>query len=78
MKTLIATLALAAFSLTAVSLSFAAQPYPLKTCIVSGESLGSMGKPVTKVYKDQEVKFCCKSCIKKFDKNPEKYLSKLR
>jgi phage shock protein E len=51
--------------------------YPLEVCIVAGKKLGSMGKPVTLVYKGQEVKFCCKGCIGKFKKNPEKYLVKL-
>ena len=53
------------------------KPYPLKVCIVAGKKLGSMGKPVTLVLKGQEVKFCCKGCIGKFKKNPEKYLAKL-
>jgi hypothetical protein len=53
------------------------KPYPLKTCIVSGEELGSMGKPVSKVHEGQEVKFCCKSCIKKFDKDPTGHLKKI-
>jgi phage shock protein E len=51
--------------------------YPLEVCIVAGKKLGSMGKPVTLVYKGQEVKFCCKGCIGKFKKNQEKYLVKL-
>ena len=54
-----------------------AKPYPLKTCIVAGEPLGSMGKPVVHVHEGQEVQFCCKSCKPKFDKDPGKYLSKL-
>lgn len=54
------------------------KPYPLKTCIVSGNELGSMGKVITKTHGDQEIKFCCKPCIKKFDKEPAKYLSKLK
>ena len=54
------------------------KPYPLKTCVVSGNELGSMGKVITKTHGDQEVKFCCKPCIKKFDANPDKYLSKLK
>ncbi len=53
-------------------------PYPLKTCIVSDNDLDSMGGPVTKVHKGQEVKFCCKPCVKKFDANPEKFLKKLK
>ncbi len=54
-----------------------ARPYPLKTCLVSGNDLGSMGGPITKVYNGQEIKFCCKPCIKKFEANQPKYLGKL-
>jgi len=54
-----------------------AKPYPLTTCIVSDNKLGSMGKIITKVHEGQEVKFCCKPCIKKFDANPAKFLGKL-
>jgi YHS domain-containing protein len=54
-----------------------AKPYPLDTCIVSGEKLGEMGKPFTFVYQGQEIKLCCKSCKKDFDKEPEKFLKKL-
>lgn len=53
------------------------KPYPLKTCLVTGNELGSMGDVVTKTYGNQEVKFCCKPCVKKFEANPEKYLAKL-
>lgn len=52
--------------------------YPLDTCIVTGNKLGSMGTPVTKTYDNREVKFCCNPCVKTFEKNPEKYLAKLR
>lgn len=54
------------------------KPYPLNVCVVSGNELGSMGTPITRKYGDQEVKFCCKPCIKKFEKDPEKYLGKLK
>ena len=50
------------------------KPYTLKTCIVSGEKLGEMGKPALEKYKDREIKFCCKSCIKDFKKDPDKYV----
>ena len=53
------------------------KPYTRNTCIVSDNKLGSMGTPITKVYADQEVKFCCKPCIAKFEKDPQKYLAKL-
>ena len=50
----------------------------LKTCPVSGEKLGEMGDAYTFTYKDQEVKLCCKGCKKDFDKNPDKYIAKIR
>ena len=82
MKTKLRPLLLAALSTfaLAVPLTHAAdvKPYPKETCLVSGNDLGSMGKPITKVYNGQEIKFCCKPCIKKFEANPEKYLKKLK
>ena len=54
-------------------------PDKLATCPVSGEKLGGdMGKPFRFVYKGQEVKLCCKSCKKDFDKDPAKYIAKIR
>ncbi len=53
------------------------KPYKKDTCLVTDNKLGSMGTPVTKVHNGQEVKFCCKPCVKKFDKDPAKYLGKL-
>lgn len=55
-----------------------AKPYPLDTCIVSDEKLGGMGKPHVIVHEGQEIKFCCKSCLPKFEKEPAKYLAKLK
>ena len=57
--------------------SASAKPYPLNTCIVSGDKLGEMGTPVVRVVNGQEVKLCCKDCLKDFDKDPVKYLTKL-
>jgi len=54
------------------------KPDKLTTCPVSGEKLGEMGKPYIFVYKDQEVKLCCSGCKKDFDKDPAKYLKKIR
>lgn len=53
------------------------KPYPLATCLVSGEDLDSMGGAVTEVYHGQEVKFCCESCSKDFHREPQKYLNRL-
>jgi YHS domain-containing protein len=54
-----------------------AKPYTSDKCIVSGDKLGEMGKPVVFVYQGQEIKLCCKNCRKDFDKDPAKYLSAL-
>lgn len=53
------------------------KPYPIDTCIVTGNKLGSMGDPVSFVHNGQEIKLCCQPCMKKFKANPEKYLAKL-
>jgi len=50
------------------------KPYPLDNCVVTDNELGSMGDPASLIYQGQEMKFCCKPCIKKFKANPEKYL----
>lgn len=56
----------------------ARRPYPLKTCLVSRNALDSMGDTITEVYQNQEVKFCCEPCVKKFHANPAKYLQKIQ
>ncbi|NLD91433.1 MAG: hypothetical protein GX639_02070 [Fibrobacter sp.] len=53
------------------------KPYPLSICLVTDSDLGSMGSPITKVYDGQQIKFCCKPCVKEFEKNPAEYLKKL-
>jgi YHS domain-containing protein len=53
-------------------------PDKLATCPVSGDKLGEMGKPFLMEYKDQEVKLCCKDCKKDFDKDPAKFMKKIR
>lgn len=55
----------------------AAKPYTLDVCIVSGEKLGSMGKPFVFVYQGQEIKLCCDGCEADFKKEPAKFLAKL-
>ena len=54
-----------------------AKPYPLKTCVVSDEKLGEMGDPYVFTERGQEIKLCCKSCLKDFKKDPAKYLKKV-
>ena len=48
--------------------------YTLKTCVVSGDKLGEMGDPFVYSYKGREIKFCCKGCLKDFNKDPDKYI----
>lgn len=62
---------------TGASSTGSIKPYPRDTCIVTGNKLGSMGPVVTQVHEGQEVKFCCKPCVKKFTANPGKYLTGL-
>ncbi len=83
LRTLTATLLLGlALAACATSESTATagkvKPYPLKTCLVTGNDLDSMGGPVTRVYDGQQIKFCCKPCVQKFEANPGKYLAQLK
>jgi YHS domain-containing protein len=52
--------------------------YPLKKCVVSDESLGEMGKPVKVTHKGTDVYLCCKACIKDFNKDPGKFVQKVK
>ncbi|MEZ6013653.1 MAG: hypothetical protein R3F49_00945 [Planctomycetota bacterium] len=51
--------------------------YPLDTCIVTDNALGSMGDPITRVYNGQEIKFCCQPCVEEFEADPDAFLAKL-
>jgi YHS domain-containing protein len=51
--------------------------YPLQTCVVGGEKLGSMGEPVNYVIGTTLVRFCCAHCTGAFEKDPTKYLTKV-
>jgi YHS domain-containing protein len=53
------------------------KPYPLKTCLVTGDGLDDMDERVSLVYEGQTFEFCCKPCVKKFNKNPGKYVRAL-
>ena len=55
-----------------------AKPYTLKTCPVSDDKLGGdMGDPYVFNYGGREIKLCCKSCKKDFDKSPAKFVKKI-
>lgn len=57
--------------------SAAVKPYPLDYCLVSGDKIGSMGKPIVVDYQGQEFKFCCPDCPAQFKKDPDQYVKKL-
>ena len=52
-------------------------PFPLATCPVSGQKLGSMGDPIVKKYDGREVRFCCGGCIGKFEADQAGYWEKI-
>ena len=56
-----------------------AKPYPLNTCLVSDEKLGEDPnmKPYVFVEDGQEIKLCCKSCLKDFKKDKASLMKKL-
>ncbi len=74
-----ASLALGSFSANAAEGADvpATKPYPLTVCVVSGEKLGTMGKPFVHHVEGREVQFCCKACLKEFNKDTQKFLKKL-
>ncbi len=51
--------------------------YPLDTCVIAGEKLGSMGEPVDYIYRNRLVRFCCEHCIADFEKDPARHIAKL-
>ena len=77
MKILKLTIA-AAISLSTLTTGVRADDYPTKKCIVTGDLLGGeLGAPIEITYKGRVVRLCCKGCVKKFNKEPEKYVKNL-
>ena len=56
---------------------FSGDPYYLTTCPVTGQALGSMGKPVVYNHEGREIRFCCAGCVEQFKKEPQKFIDKL-
>jgi YHS domain-containing protein len=51
--------------------------YPLETCVVTGQKLGSMGDPVEYVVGNRLVRLCCAGCVKQLRQDPLASLAKL-
>lgn len=77
MLTLLSSLLLGAGIVSAADAGVPAT-YPLTTCVVSGEKLDSMGEPHVFTHEGTEVRLCCKSCLDDFNKEPAKYMAKLK
>lgn len=48
--------------------------YPLDTCVVSRQKLGSMGDPVDYIHYNRLIRFCCAKCISAFVSGSDKLL----
>ena len=82
---LVSTLMLTMFSLTgckkksepaapAETKQVVSEAIEQKTCPVMG---GAINKELYTEYKGKKVYFCCPGCKEKFEKEPDKYISKL-
>ena len=49
-----------------------------KICPVTGQLLGSMGRPLKVTVKGRDVFLCCQGCVATIRKDPDKYLAKLK
>jgi YHS domain-containing protein len=74
-KILLLGLILALMVLVAFTLQAAAQANPQTTCPVLG---GNINKDFFADYLGQRIYFCCAACIPEFQKDPQKYLDKLK
>lgn len=55
-----------------------AKPYDgQRTCPVTGEELGSMGPAITVTVKGETIYVCCRGCVGKVQRDPDKYLPKV-
>ncbi|MCA9076961.1 MAG: hypothetical protein KDA93_18185 [Planctomycetaceae bacterium] len=46
-----------------------------RTCPVTREPLGSMGKPISVTVAGRSVYVCCEGCVNALQRNPERYLT---
>lgn len=53
-----------------------AKPYPLKNCLVTDEGFDHV-TPYVFAYEGQQIKLCCKDCLKDFNKDTAKFLKKI-
>jgi hypothetical protein len=53
--------------------------YPMNTCVVMGDALTEDGEDIAveMVWKNRLVRLCCKACVRKFKKEPGKFIAEL-
>ena len=49
-----------------------------RLCPVTGEELGSMGKPIPVTVMGQTISVCCQACVRAVNRDPQKYLQIVR
>jgi hypothetical protein len=78
-STILASTFLAAVPASRAADTAKPKPYPLDKCVVSDEKIGAdpSMKPYIFTHEGQEVKLCCKSCLKDFKKDTAKYMAKI-
>ena len=74
-KMIIASLVVFAFLFAGSGLALAKETKKADRCVVMG---GKINKDVYVDYEGQRVYFCCAACIDEFNKDPEKYLKKMK
>ncbi len=52
-------------------------PYPFDSCAVLQRPFGPEGPKHRRIYKGQEVLFCCTPCVHAFDANPEPFMPRI-
>lgn len=62
---------------SAISPAEVITPYPLSTCLVTGEPLGSKNDDRTLFHKGREVKVCRAACQMSFKMKRDEYIAKL-
>ncbi|NLT69571.1 MAG: hypothetical protein GXX91_02610 [Verrucomicrobiaceae bacterium] len=71
-----ATPAVSSFKETAKADPATVVPYPFTTCAVIRKDLKGNPK-YRRVYKNQEVLFCCTPCVRSFDANPDPFMPRI-
>ena len=48
-----------------------------RICPVTGEELGSMGRPIPVTVSGRTIQVCCRACVAAVQRNPEKYMQRV-